>query len=270
MKDRQRSRGRTKFLTREEELDLIHAWQNDRNEQARVKLIAAYKPLIVGFARRNSRCASDTADMIQEGIYGFIVALEKFDPENGARLGTFAQYDIQRFAREYRLLNNSNGKLPNSRCIKGIEGRVVRWISAIEKEFGVKLTRAQETLICEDEGFTISDLDEYRMFTSLPKPIGPMSEEESGVEISVEADSEDEILATRSKDIVADCLAVFPERTRRILEARYFSDEFISLDRLAAELSISRERIRQIERKALAEMHASLQARGLQLDDLVA
>jgi len=274
MKDIQTGRqnyGRVeKFLSSGEELRLIREWQELRSERARESLITSYMPQIKSLARRYSRTTNDLNDLIQEGACGFTIAIDKYEERFGVRLGSFAKYDAMRCMREYRLENSPSGRLPNSRRTKDMENRVIGVINELESEFWVKLSREEEELICNDERFDISELDKYRTFTAPPKKLHSSSDEESGFEpVADEFDVIGTMDAPKIQDLLEEVLQRLTPRSRRIIEARYLSDDFTSLDSLSDELGISRERIRQVEGGAMLDMRIALKEHGLELGDLM-
>lgn len=276
MKDRQNieinARGRSKFLSHAEELALVSAWQKEGDERARVALIDAYMPMLQSFTARASRSPSDRDDILQEAIIGFTIALDRYDTQHGIRLGRWAKCHVQKELRDYRLANCAPIRLPNSRRTKDMENRVIGVINELEKVYGVKLTRAQKELICRDERFELSDLDDYLSITAPTKPIEASTDDEGGVEISADdPGAAEELAAQRTGRLIRETVDGLEERARHVIRRRYFCDEKQpSLEVVAAELGISRERAGQLERAALSDLRTALRKRGLELGDLVA
>ncbi len=261
----------TKLLEKDEELALARSWLNDRDERARARLVRAYQPMIRRLARKHLRNGLSVEDLIQEGTIGFMSGLDNFDPARGYSVGTLARFHIA--ARIQLHVSEFTGiiRLPNSRRIKGLLSNCVSKIRFEEKERGEALTNAEKEKICEDAGFSLSELEQYEMVMRPTKSIAAKSsseDEESGFELADDSGtSEDKVAHDQSMDvarsILAKIMADFPERTRTILSMRHLSEDFVSLDAIAAEVGISRERVRRIEKDALAEIHKGFVAAGI-------
>lgn len=266
---------RVQFLEREEELALARAWLDHGDLRARDLIVAAYRPLIARVARQKCGSGNDLEDLIQEGTIGFMAGLDNFDPDRGYSVGTLAEYHIRNRLATYLSETRNVMRLPNSRKLKRLVSSVVAPINAIESEFGVVLTAEERALICEDEGFMLSDLEEYLVNTSRAKAIQTPDDETTGCDPACPAaGAEADVLQSRSVErfraAVAEVLSTMPERTRDILAMRHFSDDFVSLDHLARRFGVTRERIRQIESNGLAELRDGLRRRGIaSVDDVL-
>ena len=248
-------------------------WQQYGDEAARNELIAAHKPMLKSIAERASRTKNDFHDLMQEAAIGFTIALDKYDVKHGIRLGTWAKYYAKKEARDFRLANCAPVRLPNSRRTKSIEWTVIPIIDWMEKTFDVSLTRTEKEMICLDEGFDITELDTYLSATSPAQFIGSFAEDESGTELAADdLEADVEANSPRVNEIVLETVQGLEERARYVVRRRYLCVETAqrpSLDVVAAELGISRERTGQVERAALSDLKVSLQKRGLALDDLL-
>lgn len=261
----------TRLLEKEEELSLARAWLDRGDEKARSALVVAYQPMIRRLARRYMRNGLNVEDLIQEGSIGFMAGLDNFDPDRGYSVGTLARFHIA--SRIQLHVSEFTGiiRLPNSRRIKGLLSNCVSKIRLEEKVREETLTNAEKEEICAAAGFTLSELEQYEMVMRPAKSIAPRSgpdDEEGGFEISDDsANPEDIVARDRSmavvKDILVKIMQDFPERTRTIVSMRHLSGEFVSLDSIAAEVGISRERVRRIEKEALVEIRKGLAKAGI-------
>lgn len=261
----------TRLLEKEEELALARAWLDHGNEAARAKLVRSYRPMIRKIARKYLRAGLTMDDLSQEGALGFMAGLDNFDPDRGYSVGTLARFHIA--ARIQLHVSEFTGiiRLPNSRRIKGLLSKCVSRIRLEESERAESLSHAEKAKICEDAGFTLEELEQYEMVMRPTKSIATQAggdEDESSFEIVDDGASPEEIVAARqslnaTRTILADIMARFPERTRRILSMRHLTDEFVSLDTIAAEVGISRERVRRIEKDALRDIRAALEDVGI-------
>lgn len=257
------------MLKKDEELALARDWKDNASQPARAKLLAAYQPLIRSIAARHMRAGLNREDLIQEGNIGFMAGLDNFDPSLGHSVGTLARFHIA--ARMQIYISEFTGilRLPNSRRIKGLLTKCVGAIRHAESALGRELSDEEKEAVCKEAGFTLAELQEYervmRPVKSLSFPTG--NEEETGFELADESSQEDLAVKARSMSgaakILASILEDMPERTRRILILRHMNDEFVSLEEIAAELDLSRERVRRIEIDGLSMMKEKLEAMGI-------
>lgn len=263
------------MLKKDEELALARAWKDDAAQDARAKLLASYQPMIKSIARRHMRAGLNMEDLIQEGNIGFMAGLDNFDPSLGNSVGTLARFHIA--ARMQIYISEFTGilRLPNSRRIKSLLTKCVGGIRHAESVIGRELSDAEKEKICQEAGFSLAELHEYEQVMRPTKSLSmPTStEEESGYELPDETSQDDMAVKARSMSgaakILAEVLEEMPERTRRIVILRHMNDEFVSLEDIAAELGLSRERVRRIEIDGLSIMKEKLHEKGIaDLSDL--
>lgn len=266
-----------KMLEKPEELALATAWLEKGCERSRARLVDAYQPMIRRIARRNLRNGLSIEDLAQEGAIGFMAALDNFDPSRGYSVGTLARFHIS--ARIQLHISEFTGiiRLPNSRRIKGLLSNCVSRIRFEESERGETLSSREKAEICEAAGFSLSELEQYEMVMRPVKSLAAQSssdEDESSFELADEnVDVENQVLDARSRDhaegILLSIMADLPERTRTILRMRHLSDDFVSLDSIAAAVGISRERVRRIEMDALNIIRERFKEAGItELSDI--
>lgn len=259
-----------KMLDKEVELSLARDWKEAGSKRAQARLVMAYQPMIRSIARRHLRAGLDLEDLVQEGTIGFMAALDNFDPAMGYGVGTLARFHvaarIQLHVAEFAGLI----RLPNSRKIKGLISNCVSRIRQAEVERGATLTAAERAMICAEAGFDLAELELFEMVMRPAKSLSNVagSDEESPLELADEnADTEAAYIETQgvaeANRVVEELLAEMPERTAYILRRRHLSSDFVSLDTIAEEVGVSRERIRRIEIKALADIRQRLASRGI-------
>ncbi len=261
----------TRLLEKDEELAFARAWLDTGCERSRARLVRAYQPMIRRIARKYLRAGLSVEDLVQEGSIGFMAGLDNFDPDLGYSVGTLARFHIT--ARIQLHVSEFTGiiRLPNSRRIKGLLSNCVSKIRIEEKERGEALSNLDKEKICTEAGFSLAELEQYEMVMRPTKSIAAQSssdEDESGFELADDRGTPED-LVSRSQSmevaghILARIMADFPERTRKILSMRHLSDGFVSLDSIAAEVGISRERVRRIEKDALIEIRKGFIAAGI-------
>ena len=257
---------RLPYLSQEEELDLSRRLRNDNDLEAARQLVLSHLRVVVSVARGYMGYGLPQADLIQEGNIGLMKAVKRFDPERGVRLVSFAIHwikaEIHEFIiRNWRLVKIATTKSQrklffNLRSLKeGHESLNREEIGIIAKTLNVKPeevaemeTRlggrdiALEPVGEEDEGFA---------------PISYLADEHAGPLQLLEAKQKEQMLG----EGLSAALASLDERSRRIIEARWLQEgEAATLHELAAEFSVSAERIRQIEQKAMQKMRSNMAA----------
>ncbi len=257
---------RLPYLSQEEELDLSRRLRNDNDLEAARQLVLSHLRVVVSVARGYMGYGLPQADLIQEGNIGLMKAVKRFDPERGVRLVSFAIHwikaEIHEFIiRNWRLVKIATTKSQrklffNLRSLKeGHESLNREEIGIIAKTLNVKPeevaemeTRlggrdiALEPVGEEDEGAA---------------PISYLADEHAGPLQLLEAKQKEQMLG----EGLSAALASLDERSRRIIEARWLQEgEAATLHELAAEFSVSAERIRQIEQKAMQKMRSNMAA----------
>lgn len=264
------------LLKKDEELALARAWKSKGSQGARARLLEAYQPLVRSIAARYLRPGLGRDDLIQEGNIGFLAGLDNFDPELGHSVGTLARFHIA--ARMQIYVSEFSGvlRLPNSRRIKGLLTRCIAAIKRAESEWGRELSNQEKEAMAVELGFSLAEIQDYERAMRPPKSLSHAAgtEDEPGFEIADETTSQDAQISAQSLSgaagILASILESMPERTRTILLLRHMNQDFVSLERIAEEMNLSRERVRRIEIDALIELRKKLADAGIEaLDDIL-
>ena len=251
------------ILTEEEEFRLANRFREEDDVEAARQLVLSHLRLVISIARGYLGYGLPHADLIQEGNIGLMKAVKRFDPAQGVRLVSFAIHWIKAEIHEY--------VLKNWRMVKVATTKAQR-----------KLFFNLRSLKTGSEALTPAQIaDISHQLSVKPEEVVEMETRLGGHDIALEpAGDEDETFApiayledSRSEPVrvlenrVADhlqseglqqALTQLDDRSRRIVEARWLSDEPATLHDLAAEFGVSAERIRQIESKAMLKMRASL------------
>ncbi|NLR75461.1 MULTISPECIES: RNA polymerase sigma factor RpoS [Leeia] len=263
--------GQNSLLKPHEELALARrVVQGD--EAARCEMIERNLRLVVNIAKRYINRGMNLLDLIEEGNIGLMHALDKFDPERGFRFSTYATWWVRQSV-ERAIMNQS---------------RTIRLPVHVIKELNVYL-RAQRHLeatagrdpsfedIAHLLGKTVAEvqhmlsLNERVASLDAPLDIDPMlSVGESIADDNQEA-PEDMLHSTEMQSLVHEWLGKLTERQRVVIEKRYgFCDsEVYTLEELAAELGLTRERVRQIQIESLSALRKMLKRNGISRDVLL-
>jgi RNA polymerase sigma-32 factor len=223
-----------KMLSREEEAELIRRWQEGDDESAMQSLVTAHMPLVIKIARKMRGYGLPHDDMVQEGVIGLIRTLKTFKLETGSRFSTLARWYILSAIQEYILQNHTIVKASSSTqnrmgFFKGERFKQVSIDAIIEKHGG-------------DNSFLPSFLIDD----------GPLPDQLT--ETMIDGD--------RMSKRLKKALNNLSDRERDIIRRRYLNAKTETLNSVSGYYGISKERIRQIEVKALKEMKASMIAEG--------
>jgi RNA polymerase sigma-32 factor len=258
------------MLTEVEEKRLAERFHNDGDVEAARQLVLSHLRLVISIARGYLGYGLPHADLIQEGNIGLMKAVKRFDSTRGVRLVSFAMHWIKAEIHEYILKNWRMVKVAttkaqrklffNLRSLKNDYEGVDTLSGTQATEVAVRLGVKQEEVVEMETRLTGRDL---------ALEGNPDDGDEAFAPIDYLADSryeptrvlENKALARLHNEGLHEALQELDPRSRRIVEARWLLDgEAATLHELAAEFSVSAERIRQIEVKALQKMRGVLAA----------
>lgn len=252
-------------LSKEDEQALAHRLRDDEDLDAARDLVMSHLRFVVHIAKGYTGYGLPLNDLIQEGNVGLMKAVKRFDPEYGVRLVSFAVHWIRAEIHEFVLKNWRIVKVATTKAQRKLffnlrkKKKTLSWLSAAEtkavaKDLGVKpqeVTEMEKRLHSRDAIFDPTpDLDDERNFTPaayLPSP---------------DADPAKQVEATDWKDDATTrmtaALDILDDRSRRILEERWLTEDKMTLHELAAEYGISAERIRQLEVNAIKKLRKAM------------
>ncbi|MCA1430516.1 MULTISPECIES: RNA polymerase sigma factor RpoH [unclassified Bradyrhizobium] len=259
------------LLEASEEADYARRLRDSGDRDAAYRLVTSHLRLAAKIALQYRRYGLAIADLISEANVGLMLAVKRFDPEKGFRLATYASWWIKASVQEYILRSWSLVKLGTTAAQK----KLFFNLRKLKNKLGVAedgdLRTDQLTSIAKHLDVREADVAEMngrlRGDISLNAPISVETEGDQWQDRLVDPSPDPESLLLdaadreRTKAALADALAALSPRERSIVEARYLGEPQQTLDALAGKFAISRERVRQIEQRALQRIKAKMSAR---------
>jgi RNA polymerase primary sigma factor len=248
--------GRYELLTAAEEVELSKRIERGDRE-AKDLMINSNLRLVVSIAKKYQGHGLSLLDLIQEGIIGLIRAVEKFDWRRGYKFSTYATWWIRQAVQ--RGVANKSRTIRIPVHIAEREQKIAR----AERELTAKLERPPtDAEVAKQAKLTSKHVREVRQaaraVTSLDRPLGEGSDASLGDVVTGEAPPVDEeVHVSLAEDTLRKALDELPEREQAVLKMRYGLDgetDPASLEEIGRRLSITRERVRQIERRALERL----------------
>jgi len=257
------------YLERDEEHVLAVKWRNDGDNDALHKLTHAHMRLVIAIAARFKHFGLPMSDLIQEGHVGLLEAASRFEPEREVRFSTYATWWIRASIQDYILRNWSIVRGGTSSAQKALFFNLRRLRAKLGQGAAPVPDREIHRQISEALG--VSEDDVARMDARLSGPDtslnAPVIESDGSAErqdfLVSDAPLQDETVGAvidqekRSRRLHA-ALEVLNDRELRIVRERRLSEEGATLESLGKALGISKERVRQIESRALEKLRSAL------------
>lgn len=264
---------KTPFLEREEEHLLALRWKEHGDQAALHRLTNAHTRLVITIASRFRNYGLPADDLFQEGYVGLLQAAARFEPERDVRFSTYATWWIRASIQDYILRNWSIVRGGTSSTQKALFFNLRRLRARLTQLAGGKVDSDIHGAIATAIGVSRTD-------------VAVMDARLSGADMSLNAPLQDgDDTAMERQDFLADAtpgpdevvetaldsekrvswvkaaLKVLNERELWILKARRLEDDQATLESLGEKLGISKERVRQIETRALEKLKAALIAK---------
>jgi RNA polymerase nonessential primary-like sigma factor len=266
--------GQHALLSAGEELTLARAMRAGDFE-ARQTLIERNLRLVVSLARHYVHRGLALPDLVEEGNLGLIHALEKFDPERGFRFSTYATWWIRQ-SIERAVMNQSRTIRLPAHVVKemNVVLRAMRHLESHARQGGADTTLEDVAHLLGKSVTEIERLLRYReqpVSLDAPLPADATLTVRDGVADESAASPELLLHVSAIERYVGEWLAELTPRQRSVIERRYGLNGYdvVTLDELAGEMGVTRERVRQIQAEAIEKLRGRIARRGLEKDDFL-
>ena len=253
-------------LSVEEERALAQRWKNDQDAKALDQLVESHLGLVIRIAQDYKYSGPETNDLIQEGNIGLTIAAQRFDPNRTTRLATYATYWIRACMLEHIVRSHGAVRMGTTRHHRKIFfgfGKARRKVEAenhgvagreqIAETLGVSLEELNE-MLPHVTGKNIS-LDAPRSFDDERSLQDCLASDPSASPEKMVAEVEGYFY---QKELFGQSLRVLDPREKIIIKKRHLNQKAATLSKLAQKLGVSRERIRQLELRAIAKIRQAM------------
>ena len=257
--------GSVPVLSKEDEQALAHRFRDEDDLDAARELVLAHLRFVVHIAKGYTGYGLPLSDLIQEGNVGLMKAVKRFDPGYDVRLVSFAVHWIRAEIHEFVLRNWRIVKVATTKAQRKLffnlrkAKKNLAWLTfdetqAVAADLGVspaEVTEMEKRLHARDAIFDPGpDADDERSFT--PAAYLPTPDADPAMLVET-ADFNDD-----ASERMAAAIRTLDDRSRRIIETRWLSDDKLTLHELADEYGISAERVRQVEANAIKKLRSAM------------
>lgn len=248
-------------LTREEEQELARRYQETGDREALFRLITANLMLVVRIALTFRRAARNLLDLIQEGNVGLLQAMERFDPDVGVRLPTYAAYWVRAYMVKYLLDNVRLVRVGTTNARR----RLLRNLRKEKQRLELQGFEVGPKLLAEHFGVSEADVIDVQSALSssdlsLDAPIGEEGDQHFA-DVLADRDAagvDDQVARRELQERVEAALGRFreglAERDLLLLDERILSESPLTLNEIGERFGTTREAVRQAEVRLMARL----------------
>lgn len=235
------------MLKRQEELDLLAAWRERKDYAARDRIVSAYYRMCRSMASRYTKNETQIEALAQEGVFGLMQAIDLFNPDYGVRFSTYSRQWVRNFmaAKASEILGMIS--MPSRLFIDARMGRVDANLRAVS---GAAQTASLDAPVAEGADLTRADMLE---------DMSPSPEDIAGFLSEYDY----------RRGLLDRAMEGLSDRERDILRRRRLLDPVDTLEMVAEDYGLTRERIRQIEVKAFEKVSEAVHRETASSDDVV-
>ena len=267
------------LLEREHEVELATKWRDEGDDRAMHELVMAYARIVVSAASRYRYYGLSNGDLIQEGNIGLMQAAKRFDPDRGVRFSTYAAWWIRASIQDHILRNWSIVRTGTTAAHKSLFFKLRRLRARIGEADGGPLSHEGRQKIAETIGVTVADVTvmEQRLSGadgSLNAAVSQESESEAQDFLADDRPNPEQVvIELHDGEVLSrwlnDALSELSPRERLIIMKRRLQDDGATLEQLGGVLGVSKERVRQLEHRALKKLKNSLEEQSQSPLDLL-
>ncbi len=256
------------MLEPQEEFMFAKSWREHGDRDAAHKLVTSHLRLVAKIAMGYRGYGLPISEVVSEGNVGLMQAVKRFEPDKGFRLATYAMWWIKASIQEYILRSWSLVKMGTTANQKKLFFNLRKAKSKISALQEGDLRPDQVDIIAKRLGVTTQDvIDMNRRLGGDASLNAPIREDGDSGEwqdwLADDSESQETVMAAHEeldnrRKALSSALGVLNERERRIFEARRLADDPVTLEDLAAEFGVSRERVRQIEVRAFEKVQKAV------------
>lgn len=259
------------MLEREQEGALARRWRECKDTQALDEIITAHIRLVVKLASRLRGYGLPIGDLIQEGNTGLMEAANRFDPDRNVRFSTYATWWVLAAMQEYIVRNASIVRIGTTPAQKSLFFNLRKLRARLTRNTDSQMTTDERKQIAKELGVPLAAVE--RMEAHLARPdqslnatIGEGESDELLDFLADEAATPDMIVEdivdgeTRAR-WVREAMEHLTDREKEVISRRFLADRKVTLSEIGETFGVTKERIRQIEGKALSKMRRALRDR---------
>ena len=258
------------LLERSNEFALAERWRAHNDSKALHELIRSYTRLVISLAGRFRNYGLPSGDLIQEGNVGLMQAAARFEPDRDVRFSTYATWWIRSAMQDYVLRNWSIVRTGTTAAQKSLFFNMRRLRARIEQS-GEGMSDEGRQWIADQLKVAVHEVKEMEIRfaaadQSLNAPLRDAGEDEWQDFMPDSAPNPEDVVIglrdaqTRSQWL-AEAIGDLSPREQQIIRQRRLDDEGVTLEYLGKELGISKERVRQLEQRAMNKLRVSIMRR---------
>ncbi|MCC6524087.1 MAG: sigma-70 family RNA polymerase sigma factor [Polyangiaceae bacterium] len=225
-------------------------------ERALDELIRWHMPLVRSTAARYASRGIGFDDLLSEGRLGLVEAARRFDSARGVRFGTYAAFWVRAFVRRYARANQHIVQTPSTRLARKLQSALPRARRALEQQRGREVSADE---LANALGVTPEEV----AMVDAPADLSLSTADVTGIFADAQLSPEDAAASTEERihvhALIACALEALTSRERDILHRRFLADERPTLAGLGQLYGLSRERVRQVERRACDKLRTALE-----------
>jgi RNA polymerase sigma-32 factor len=249
-------------LTREEEQELARRYRDTGDREALFRLVTANLMMVVHVARSFRRAARNLLDLIQEGNIGLLQAIERFDPDVGVRLPTYAGWWVRAYMVKFLLDNVRLVRVGTTNARR----KLLRNLNKEKARLEAQGFDVGPRLLADHFGVSEADVQDVQQAlsgrdVSLDAPLGDdetRSREEvfaaPGDDLRIDEEVARKELQERAQEAIGRFREDLSDRDRAILDERVLSDDPLTLQALGDRFGTSREAVRQVEARLVKRL----------------